>query len=46
VYEAYGGYMAIGYSSKFGTINSRHDLLGPSFKKRGLNRESTSPTRP
>jgi putative spermidine/putrescine transport system substrate-binding protein len=32
-YEDYGGYMAIGYSSsKFGTITSLNDLLGPKFK--------------
>jgi putative spermidine/putrescine transport system substrate-binding protein len=27
-----GGYMAIGYSSKFGTITSMKDLLSPKFK--------------
>ena len=31
-YEDYGGYMAIGYSSKFGTITSMSQLLGPKFK--------------
>ncbi len=31
-YEDYGGYMAIGYSSKFGTITSLNDLLSPKFK--------------
>ena len=31
-YEDYGGYMAIGYSSKFGTITSLNDLLKPQFK--------------
>jgi putative spermidine/putrescine transport system substrate-binding protein len=30
--QDYGGYMAIGYSSKFGTITSMNDLLGPKFK--------------
>jgi len=30
-YEDYGGYMAIGYSSKFGTITSLNQLLGPQF---------------
>jgi putative spermidine/putrescine transport system substrate-binding protein len=30
--QDYGGYMAIGYSSKFGTITSLNDLLGPKFK--------------
>jgi putative spermidine/putrescine transport system substrate-binding protein len=30
--QDYGGYMAIGYSSKFGTITSLNDLLGPRFK--------------
>jgi putative spermidine/putrescine transport system substrate-binding protein len=31
-YEDYGGYMAVGYSSKFGTITSLNQLLGPQFK--------------
>jgi len=31
-YQDYGGYMAIGYSSKFGTITSLNDLLSPRFK--------------
>jgi putative spermidine/putrescine transport system substrate-binding protein len=31
-YEDYGGYMAIGYSAKFGTITSMNQLLGPKFK--------------
>jgi putative spermidine/putrescine transport system substrate-binding protein len=31
-YEDYGGYMSIGYSSKFGTITSMSQLLGPKFK--------------
>jgi putative spermidine/putrescine transport system substrate-binding protein len=31
-YQDYGGYMAIGYSSKFGTITSLNQLLGPQFK--------------
>jgi putative spermidine/putrescine transport system substrate-binding protein len=31
-YEDYGGYMAIGYESKFGTITSMSQLLGPKFK--------------
>ena len=30
--QDYGGYMAIGYSSKFGTITSMRQLLGPQFK--------------
>ncbi len=30
--QDYGGYMAIGYSSKFGTITSMSQLLGPKFK--------------
>jgi putative spermidine/putrescine transport system substrate-binding protein len=30
-YEDYGGYMAVGYSSKFGTITSLNDLLSPKF---------------
>ena len=31
-YEDYGGYMAVGYSAKFGTITSLSQLLGPKFK--------------
>jgi putative spermidine/putrescine transport system substrate-binding protein len=31
-FQDYGGYMAIGYSSKFGTITSMKDLLSPKFK--------------
>ena len=31
-YEDYGGYMAVGYSTKFGTITSLNQLLGPKFK--------------
>jgi putative spermidine/putrescine transport system substrate-binding protein len=31
-YQDYGGYMAIGYSSKFGAITSLNDLLSPKFK--------------
>jgi putative spermidine/putrescine transport system substrate-binding protein len=30
--QDYGGYMAVGYSSKFGTITSLNQLLGPKFK--------------
>ena len=30
--QDYGGYMAVGYSSKFGTITSLSQLLGPTFK--------------
>src|SRR6266581_5421364 len=30
--QDYGGYMSIGYSSKFGTITSVSQLLGPKFK--------------
>jgi putative spermidine/putrescine transport system substrate-binding protein len=30
--QDYGGYMAVGYSSKFGTITSLSQLLGPKFK--------------
>jgi len=29
--QDYGGYMAVGYSSKFGTITSLNDLLGKKF---------------
>jgi putative spermidine/putrescine transport system substrate-binding protein len=31
-YNDYGGYMSVGYSSKFGTITSLSQLLGPKFK--------------
>jgi len=31
-YNDYGGYMAVGYSSKFGTITSLSQLLQPKFK--------------
>jgi putative spermidine/putrescine transport system substrate-binding protein len=31
-YEDYGGYMAVGYSSSYGTITSLNDLLSPKFK--------------
>jgi len=31
-YNDYGGYMAVGYSSKFGTITSLSQLLSPKFK--------------
>jgi putative spermidine/putrescine transport system substrate-binding protein len=42
-YEDYGGYMAIGYSSKFGTITSMSQLLGPKFKGAvALNGDPTS----
>jgi putative spermidine/putrescine transport system substrate-binding protein len=42
-YEDYGGYMAIGYSSKFGTITSLSQLLGPKFKNAvALNGNPTS----
>ena len=30
--QDYGGYMAVGYSTKFGTITSLSQLLGPKFK--------------
>ncbi len=30
--QDYGGYMSVGYSSKFGTITSLSQLLGPKFK--------------
>src|SRR4029077_3958763 len=30
--QDYGGYMAIGYEAKFGTITSLSDLLSPKFK--------------
>jgi putative spermidine/putrescine transport system substrate-binding protein len=42
-YEDYGGYMAIGYSSKFGTITSLSQLLSPQFKGAvALNGDPTS----
>jgi putative spermidine/putrescine transport system substrate-binding protein len=43
-YEDYGGYMAIGYNStKFGTITSLNQLLGPKFKNAvALNGDPTS----
>ena len=42
-YEDYGGYMAIGYQSKFGTITSLNDLLSPKFKGAvALNGDPTS----
>jgi putative spermidine/putrescine transport system substrate-binding protein len=31
-YNDYGGYMAVGYSSKFGTITSLSQLMSPKFK--------------
>jgi putative spermidine/putrescine transport system substrate-binding protein len=31
-YQDYGGYMAIGYSAKFGTITSLSQLMSPKFK--------------
>ncbi len=41
--EDYGGYMAVGYSSKFGTITSLNDLLKPQFKNAvALNGNPTS----
>jgi putative spermidine/putrescine transport system substrate-binding protein len=41
--QDYGGYMAIGYSSKFGTITSLNQLLGPQFKNAvALNGNPTS----
>jgi putative spermidine/putrescine transport system substrate-binding protein len=41
--QDYGGYMAIGYSSKFGTITSLSQLLGPQFKNTvALNGNPTS----
>ena len=41
--QDYGGYMAIGYSSKFGTITSLNQLLGPQFKNTvALNGNPTS----
>ena len=42
-YEDYGGYMAIGYSSKFGTITSLSQLLDSKFKNSvALNGNPTS----
>jgi putative spermidine/putrescine transport system substrate-binding protein len=42
-YQDYGGYMAVGYSSKFGTITSLDQLLGPQFKNTvALNGNPTS----
>lgn len=42
-YQDYGGYMAVGYSSKFGTITSLNQLLGPKFKNAvALNGNPTS----
>jgi putative spermidine/putrescine transport system substrate-binding protein len=42
-YEDYGGYMAVGYSSKFGTITSLNDLLSSKFKNAvALNGNPTS----
>jgi putative spermidine/putrescine transport system substrate-binding protein len=42
-YEDYGGYMAVGYSAKFGTITSLSDLLSPKFKNAvALNGNPTS----
>jgi putative spermidine/putrescine transport system substrate-binding protein len=42
-YQDYGGYMAVGYSSKFGTITSLNQLLGPQFKNTvALNGNPTS----
>jgi putative spermidine/putrescine transport system substrate-binding protein len=41
--QDYGGYMAVGYSSKFGTITSLNDLLTPKFKNAvALNGNPTS----
>ena len=41
--QDYGGYMAIGYSSKFGTITSLNQLLGSQFKNAvALNGNPTS----
>jgi putative spermidine/putrescine transport system substrate-binding protein len=41
--QDYGGYMAVGYSSKFGTITSLSQLLGPKFKNAvALNGNPTS----
>ncbi len=42
-YEDYGGFMAVGYSAKFGTITSLNQLLGPQFKNAvALNGNPTS----
>ena len=42
-YQDYGGYMAVGYSSKFGTITSLSQLLGSQFKNTvALNGNPTS----
>jgi putative spermidine/putrescine transport system substrate-binding protein len=42
-YSDYGGYMAVGYSSKFGTITSLNQLLSPKFKNAvALNGNPTS----
>jgi putative spermidine/putrescine transport system substrate-binding protein len=42
-YEDYGGYMAVGYNAKFGTITSLNDLLSPKFKNAvALNGNPTS----
>ncbi|MGH3151460.1 MAG: ABC transporter substrate-binding protein [Streptosporangiaceae bacterium] len=42
-YEDYGGFMAVGYSAKFGTITSLSQLLGPKFKNSvALNGNPTS----
>ena len=41
--QDYGGYMAVGYSSKFGTITSLNDLLSSKFKNAvALNGNPTS----
>jgi putative spermidine/putrescine transport system substrate-binding protein len=41
--QDYGGYMAVGYSSKFGTITSLNDLLSAKFKNAvALNGNPTS----
>src|SRR6202050_3057864 len=46
-YEDYGGYMAVGYSSKFGTITSLSQLLGPQVKNDvALNGNPTSANAP
>jgi len=43
--QDYGGYMAVGYSSKFGTITSLNDLLSSKFKNAvALNGNPTSAT--
>ena len=38
--QDYGGYMAIGYSSKYGTITSLNDLLGPQLDRFGYPKPS------